>query len=252
MIKNKEEYRSILEQRLNEADERIDAMLARNLAKHGLEQAQKHLQTLTKLGVHEKDPRVLETKQQIEDHKRTLGLSESIQYLSEALTDAKKKKNLDQLRNLRVGAFWYHPATGAFHHWPDGGYTSHAEELEFSPRKYGLPRNEEKRDAVIQQAQDGDHSYMFNKGWVRGFYRATDRRDDGRTTVYLHGRDLSSLVRTVRLHSSHPNNIDTSYLIDVEKPDFSYTSHHLRTPTLVDKFLSNRGAPHRDYTQRGK
>ena len=74
MIKNKEEYRSILEQRLNEADERIDAMLARNLAKHGLEQAQKHLQTLTKLGVHEKDPRVLETKQQIEDHKRTLGL----------------------------------------------------------------------------------------------------------------------------------------------------------------------------------
>ena len=75
MIKTKEEYRSILEQRLNEADERIEAILARNLAKHGLEQAEKHLRTLTILGIHEKDPKVLETKQQIEDHKRTLGLS---------------------------------------------------------------------------------------------------------------------------------------------------------------------------------
>lgn len=163
-----------------------------------------------------------------------------LQYLSEA------KQKAPELKTFKHGSFWYHPKLGKFHSWSDiggeGGFWTHARDIMMNPSQYGLQRNSQKHRDVVALAKEGDYSHLFDKGWVRGFVR--------NKSVILHGRHLPSIVSAVRSHSSNPHNVEHTYSIALEKPNFTTTDYSLRTPTHVDRFLSSRGAPHRDYIIR--
>lgn len=72
MIKTHEQYRAILEERLNEVlDTKIDQRLAANMAKHSEDQLQRHMGTLNLLKVPADDPRMKKTQQQIANRQST-------------------------------------------------------------------------------------------------------------------------------------------------------------------------------------
>lgn len=159
-----------------------------------------------------------------------------IQYLLE------EKK--PELRTFRHGSFFYHPQTNAFHSWPDlggdGSFYTHSQFVKTNRKVFGLTAKEHK--ALVKSSQDGDFGPIFDRGWVRGLTYGK--------TVVLHGRHLPSIVSAVRSHFSNPHNVEHTYSIALEKPNFTTTDYSLRTPTHVDRFLSSRGAPHRDYIIR--
>ena len=163
----------------------------------------------------------------------------------EFLTEAKAKPVDPHISEVQ-GSSWYHPETGKVLAFDEDDF-SHQTYFIKNHKNFGidpqiLKANLKDVKDSVDTIEGHPLKFLFDAGWVRSYADGKDVNFEGNT------RQVHETVRR------HANKIpDATYRIDIADPKSVHAtaksiSHELMEPEHVDRFISSKGRPHRDYT----